>query len=289
MHLRTHSLREAIQTLANAAIESAALDARLLLLHALDISHEALIRDGDALMSAGQAEAFEALVTRRAAHEPMAYILGYRDFWKDRFEVNAHTLIPRPDSESLIEAVLEVAGERAGEPLNILDICTGSGCLLVSLLREFSHANGVGCDISHGALEAAKRNAAAAGMAERAQFICGDMIKSLAMRADIIVSNPPYISRNDVDALEKQVREYEPRAALEGGNDGLNFYRQLAENAPKLLNKHGIIALEVGHDQADAVSALMQKDCELITQKHDLGGHVRALVFGRSESLAVSR
>lgn len=275
-------LRAATRHLTDSGIESAGLDARLLLLYVLSVSHEALIRDGDVAMGEAEAAAFNTLIERRASHEPMAYLLGYRDFWKDRFEVNEHTLIPRPDSESLIEAVVEVAGSRMGESLHILDICTGSGCLLVSLLREFSHANGVGCDISEGALKVAKRNTDKAEMAARAQFICGDMIKSLAHRFDIIVSNPPYIARSEMDALEEQVRGFEPHRALQAGDDGLDFYRQLAKETPTYLNENGIIALEMGHDQADAVSALMQKDFELITQKRDLGGHVRALVFRKS-------
>ncbi|HXP77293.1 MAG TPA: peptide chain release factor N(5)-glutamine methyltransferase, partial [Stellaceae bacterium] len=221
------------------------------------------------------------LLARRSAREPVSRILGYREFWSLRFELSAAALDPRPDSETLVESVLAALGAR-GRAFRILDFGTGSGCLLLALLSELPNAIGTGIDCSEGALETARRNAAALGLAGRARFVRGNWGDGLTGKWDVILANPPYIPSHELPGLMPEVALYEPRPALDGGADGLEAYRALAPAIARLLAPTGIAALEVGAGQATAAAGIMAKaGLALRTIRHDLSGVDRCLVLGR--------
>jgi release factor glutamine methyltransferase len=229
-------------------------------------------------LTPAQAAEFEALLARRAAREPLSHILGYREFYGRNFKVTRAVLDPRPDSETLIEAVLKSTTHHP--PLTLLDIGTGSGCLLLTLLAELPHATGVGVDISPDALAIAKENAAHLGLTDRVQWVQADM-KTLALqgRFDLIISNPPYIETAEIATLAPEVAQFEPKIALDGGKDGLDCYRKLANEVARLLAPQGSVALEIGHKQAGDVTRLLEASgffCEAIIQ--DLGGHDRVII-----------
>ncbi len=276
---RRELLREGTKRLQNAGDGTDALDARLLLEHALGVSHEALIRDPDIEVNAKKQQSYWALIERRAQQEPIAHLLGYRDFWKDRFTVTHETLIPRPDSEALIELPLHSIET---PPQHIFDLCTGSGCLLLSLLREYQGASGFGADISEAALLVAKQNALQLGLDQRAHFLCGDMLKSLAFRFDCIVCNPPYIASDVIETLDEDVKGFEPLNALDGGKDGLAFYRKLAEIIPDYLSDRGWLFVEIGKGQETDVRTFMEASLTYRGSHKDLAGITRALAFSYS-------
>lgn len=220
-------------------------------------------------------------LTRRLAGEPLWRILGAREFWGLSFSLSPGTLEPRPDSETLIEAALaHLAARRLGR-LRILDLGTGTGCLLVAALREFPQATGLGVDLSPDALATAAGNAARNGVAGRAAFRQGDWAAGMAERFDLVLSNPPYIASGEIAGLDRTVREHDPLLALDGGPDGLDAYRALATALPALLEADGLAIIEIGAGQEAAVVALMKEAGLRHRASHrDLGGHIRALVFG---------
>lgn len=242
-----------------------------------------LIEDlaGDAkLLDETAAARLRAALARRLAGEPLWRVLGVREFWGLPFALSPGTLEPRPDSETLIEAALAHLGARRGEALRILDLGTGTGCLLIAALSEFPQASGVGIDLSEDALATAGGNAARNGMAGRAQFRRGDWTDGLSERFDLILSNPPYIARADIAGLDAGVREHDPHLALDGGEDGLAAYRALAAAVPERLVPEGRLVLEIGAGQEAEVVALMARAALRHLASHrDLGGHNRALVF----------
>ena len=212
------------------------------------------------------------------AREPMAYILKTREFWSLPFIVSSDTLVPRPDSETLIEAVLEHIPETRRN-LSILDLGTGSGCLLLSLLSKFSNAIGIGVDASEAALDIAKQNAAALGLEERATFIVSDWTEKVEDQFDIVIANPPYIPSSDIPNLEADVAQYEPLAALDGGANGLDSYRKILRQLPKVLTDDASIFLESGAGQASAVSEMVREiGFQHIETKKDLAGIERCVI-----------
>ena len=248
------------------------LEARLLLGHALGLSTADLIRDADRPIDP---TAFDALVTQRADHVPLAYLTGHREFWSLDLAVSSATLIPRPDSETIVEAALrEVA-----DPRLILDLGTGSGCLLLAVLHERPEAFGVGIDRSAGALAIARGNAARCGLSDRAAFVQGDWAEAIEARFDLILSNPPYIPAPDIPGLMPEVALHEPMSALDGGPDGLDAYRRIIPSLPRLLSPAGRAVLEIGIGQSEAVSALAA-EVGLSAMTHpDLAGIPRAVVL----------
>jgi len=272
------ALRAAGERLARAGIDSPALDARLLLAEATGFAPPALALHAAEPLDPAAAEHFAALIDRRERREPVAYILGRRGFWTLDLAVTPATLDPRPDSETVIEAVLAALPDRAA-PLRLLDFGTGSGCLLLALLAELPAATGLGIDRSPEALAVAAANAAACGLAGRASFRRGDWGAGLEGRFDVIVSNPPYIPTAEIDRLEPEVARFEPRGALDGGADGLEAYRRLAPDFLRLLAPGGLAALEVGHDQAAAVTALFAAAGMIpVGTRCDLGGYERCVL-----------
>jgi release factor glutamine methyltransferase len=220
----------------------------------------------------------ESLLARRLAHEPMAYILGHRGFWTLDLEVSPSTLIPRPDSETLIEAALAAFPDRDAVG-SVLDLGTGTGCLLLAALAEFRAAWGVGIDIEPAAVALAARNAREAGFAGRAGFICADWIAPVGKKFDLILCNPPYIATAEIATLMPEVALHEPRAAHDGGPDGLAAYRMLIPRLPGLLRAGGVAIFEVGQGQADLVAGMAARNNLSSALRHDLGGIARALVL----------
>ena len=214
------ALAAAVAKLAAAGIADPRLDARVLAIAALDTTREFLLAHGDGALAPAAAARLAVYVTRRAGGEPVARILGRKEFWSLEFEVTADTLIPRPESETAVEAALALVADRQAK-LELLDLGTGSGCLLLALLSELANGRGMGIDISPGAVAVASRNAARLGLAARARFVVADFADHLpdvvANSFDLILSNPPYIVEREIDGLSREVAQYEPRAALSGG------------------------------------------------------------------------
>ena len=282
----SQALAEVERRLTAAGIESARADARILVAHVLGVDRNRLIGLPDKALTRTQMKKIDDVASRRAKREPVALIVGTREFWSLPFKVTRDTLIPRPDSETLIEAVLEHFSDR-NRDYRILDLGTGSGCLLLALLSEFLNASGLGLDANQGALDTAEENARALGLAARAQFVWGDWTANLDPdregRFDIIASNPPYITKPDWEALEDDVRLYEPRTALVGGLDGLNPYRAFAPHLPDLLTPAGLFVCEIGAGQAAEVAEILtEAGLDVLGARRDLAGIERCLLATRA-------
>jgi release factor glutamine methyltransferase len=222
------------------------------------------------------------MTRRRLAGEPVTRILGKRHFWSLELKVTPDVLDPRADSETLVEAVLRQVGDRRKAPLQILDLGTGSGALLLSLLAECPNACGIGVDVSPAACEVARHNALVHGLEERAEIRSGHWTEGLDRRFDVVVSNPPYIPSGELRSLDRAVRDHDPALALDGGPDGLDAYRSIIARAPDVLAPGGILALELGIHQAASVGALAaQGGLTVIDLRRDLAGIERAMVLVR--------
>lgn len=275
---RSEALMHATARLAEAQVETPALDAKRLLLDVEKLDAAALTASPDAPMTA--IEAYDSLVSRRCQREPVSKILGYRDFWKHRFIVSEDVLDPRPDTETLIEAALDIAVR--DRPIRIVDLGTGSGCILLTLLDELPNATGVGVDISETALAVAKCNAEALGLEHRAEFIVSDWFSALDETFDLVVSNPPYISTTEKDGLAPEVSIWDPEAALFAGMDGLQAYRKIASGLATVLKPNGTALLEIGFGQGQPVTDLIESAGFRRVSSHcDLGGVERCLVMRR--------
>ena len=271
------ALDRAAARLAAAGVENPRLEARLLLAQALGVDQERLLRERAPVDAGG----LPPLLERRAAGEPLAYILGRREFWGLAFAVAPAALVPRPDSETLIEAALAALPDRARVGA-VLDLGTGSGCLLLAALHEFPAAFGVGVDCAEGAAALARRNAAMLGMQARAAFVCADWGAALAGRFELVLANPPYIPTDVIAGLMPEVARYEPRSALDGGADGFSAYRRMVPALPGLLAPDGIAVLEAGVGQADGVVTLgRESGLDPVAVRPDLNGIPRAVVLRR--------
>ncbi|MBU8539426.1 peptide chain release factor N(5)-glutamine methyltransferase [Falsiroseomonas tokyonensis] len=274
-------LCQAGQMLRAAAIESPRLEARLLLGHAMGATPEQLLRDSRAAVPPEAVARFRAGLAARLAHVPMAHILGRQGFWTLDLAVSPASLIPRPDSESLVEAALEAFPDVAA-PLHILDLGTGTGCLLLAVLSERPRAFGIGLDRAPAAAALAAANAAANGLAGRSAFLAGDWATALDGRFDLVLSNPPYIESAAIPGLMPEVARYEPALALDGGADGLAAYRALAQALPGLLAPGGVAVLELGQGQRQTVEGLaLAAGLAPLSCRRDLGGVERALVLAK--------
>lgn len=273
------ALAEGTARLSAAGIEGPRRDARLLLASASGLPPGSLVAWPERRLEEPARALYRSYLERRAAREPVARILGTREFWSLPFRLSSATLDPRPDSETLVAALLARLPERHA-PLRLLDLGTGSGCLLLALLSELPAAWGLGVDFEPEAAAAAAANAAALGLAERAAFLAGDWATALEGRFDIVVANPPYIAHDALTGLEPEVRLHDPRGALDGGPDGLDGYRALAPQLPRLLQPGGWAAVEIGADQADAASRLMSLEGPGSPERlYDLGGRPRGLLL----------
>jgi len=272
--------RELAEKFRQAGIDSAETDARLLMAHALRIDRAELIANGERALSADEIKAIDALAERRLKHEPAARIFGRKEFWSLSLQIGPAVLVPRPETETVVEAALDaiVADALQMEKLRILDIGTGSGALLLALLSELPNAVGIGTDISMATLDVARANAERNDLAGRCTFVACDIAAGLAGLFNLIVSNPPYVVRGDIASLAPEVRDYDPALALDGGADGLDAYRAIAAQAHRLLAPGGRLIVELGAGQEAAVRALFTKaGLTVAAARDDLAGIPRAL------------
>jgi release factor glutamine methyltransferase len=308
------ALKEGMAQLRVAQIPAHTLATELLLMHALGRDRAWIYSHADESVDRATAERFLALIARRATGEPVQYLIGKQEFWGLEFEVTPAVLIPRPETEHLMEVALARLGERGikihmdtgapREKLQVADVGTGSGCLAVALAWELPHAEVFATDISAPALEVARRNAARHGVVERIHFLQCDLLSSLAYadpsnlgarhsvpasgqdvsHFDLIVSNPPYIARNDAALLEREVRDHEPHSALFGGPTGIEMYQRLIDQARDLLRDRGILVLELGFDSAEHVRKLFdaRHGWTNVTITMDLAGIPRVLAAERA-------
>jgi len=270
-----------------AGIANAALDARLLLMKATGISHDALIAAPDHPLDDHEAERLDDMADRRLAGEPVSRIFAEREFYDRVFTIGPASLDPRPDTETLVERALAFARthsfQRSPAGPAILDLGTGSGAILVTLLAELPDARGTGTDLSPAALDEARANAARHGVAERGHFVPADWCSGIEGRFDLIVSNPPYIPSEALAHLEREVRDWDPLLALDGGPDGLEAYRDIAAGAAQLLAPGGLLMVEIGAGQEAAVAGVFAghgwEPAPAGAASRDLAGHVRVLAF----------
>jgi release factor glutamine methyltransferase len=268
-------LSAATRRLGDAGVVNPRLDARLLWDEARRVAASALVAHGRA------AAVFESFVARRAAREPLAYIIGRREFWSLNFSVGPGVLVPRPETETLVEQMLHQIPDRSA-PLAVLDLGTGSGCLLVAALTELQAAHGVGVDSSGAALAWAERNIVGHKLDTRASLVESGWIEEAAPGFDIVLSNPPYIPSSEIETLEPEVARHEPRAALDGGADGLDAYRVLAPRIGRMLRPSGHAFLEIGRGQDAAVADLCRSaHLEVVRVAADLAGIPRCVVARR--------
>ena len=283
MTLLHERLAHARRALVGAGIDpdESAIDAEVLARHVLAWDRGQFLTRGREPVPIDLDPRFEQLVARRIAREPVAYIIGHREFWGREFEVNSAVLVPRPETESVIEEAIEDA--RGGRPFGIIvDVGTGSGCLAVTLAVEFPAARVFATDISPASLEVARRNASRHGVAERITFVQGDLLDRVEARADLIVSNPPYVPSADADRLQPEVARYEPHSALFGGSDGLAVIRRLFAAAAGHLASDGLLVVEFGFGQeADVRGLAHAAGWRVVRIRADLQGIARTAVLRR--------
>ena len=277
--------QRAAAVLAEAGIETPKRDARVLLCEAADIDHAALLRDPDALLGDDAAARLKTFVERRLKREPVSRIVGRREFWGLTLRITPDVLDPRADTETLVAAAVETLRGRRDEALRILDLGTGSGALLCACLSEFPRSFGVGIDSSEAACCIARDNLAACGLAARGALVRGHWGEALGERIglgfDLLLANPPYIRSVEIADLAPEVRDYDPRAALDGGPDGLAAYRAIAADLSRLCAPSGVAILEIGFDQAESAAACFGEAGWSVAVRHDLENQPRALVLRR--------
>lgn len=273
---------ESRAALSRAGVENPALDVRLLTANATGFSAVELSTNSDLTIADDLVELIRASVGRRANHEPVHRILGYREFYGLCLSLSEATLEPRPDTEILVDLVLPRAREVEAEhgSCHILDLGTGTGAIALALLDQIAGASAVATDISELALYTAQQNAQSIGLEDRFETLVSDWFANVDRRFHIIVSNPPYIPSRSLETLDREVRDHDPRAALDGGMDGLEAYRSIAAEVREYLYPGGIVGVEIGHDQRTAVGAIFNgAEFKEIACMKDLGGHDRALLF----------
>lgn len=274
-------LSQARKILDSQNIISSNLDANLLLAHSLSFSREQIVFNPNLELDSNQQQKFFDLIKLRAGHKPVSQIIGKREFFGEDFLVTSDVLDPRPDSESLIELVLKKIPHR-DKKLNILELGSGSGCLIITLLKQYQSAMGLAIDISDKALEICQKNSVSQGVKNRLRLLNSDLFDKLnpIEKFDLIISNPPYIPSAEIDSLAREVKIHEPRIALDGGDDGLNFYRRIAAKSKNFLQRDGLIILEIGCGQEDLVIEIFRKNNFIfIESKPDLSGIIRVLSF----------
>jgi release factor glutamine methyltransferase len=276
MNIRS-AVIEGTNVLKDKSIISAQLDTEILMAKTLDKNREYIILNHDKVLNLKNLEYFKKLVQERATRKPIAYLLNKKFFWKSEFYVNNNTLIPRPDTEVIIEKILKVTKNK--NHLKILDIGVGSGCILLSILKERKNFYGSGVDISKNSLEVSKLNAKKLFVNERVKFYKSDVDKFNQGKYDLIVSNPPYIKRSNLKYLESDVLKFEPKLALDGGLDGLSVIRKVIKKSSELLKKNGKFILEIGFDQKNKVIKLLNNEGFYINSTvKDLANNDRCIV-----------
>jgi len=279
----SETLQLVAQAVRPAAIEEAEVDARMLVGHALRLDRARLIAQSDRILEDREIAVISALAARRLRHEPVSRILGQKEFWSLGLTITPDVLVPRPETETVVEAALDfvVRGGLRMEKLRVLDIGTGSGALLLALLHELPNAAGTGTDVSAAALQVARVNAEHWGFKSRCNFVVCDIASGVEGPFDLVVSNPPYIAHAEIAALAPEVRDYDPMVALDGGDDGLAAYRAIAGEANRLLAPGGRLFVELGLGQEEAVRALFTNvGLTVGIARKDLAGIPRVLGAG---------
>ena len=268
---------EGINILKNKSILSAKLDSEILMAKALGKNREYIILNNDKILKEQNLEYFKKLVQERATRKPIAYLLNKKSFWNSEFNVNKNTLIPRPDTEIILEQILKFTKNK--NYLNILDIGVGSGCILLSVLKERKNFYGTGIDISRNSLDICKMNAKKLLLERRVKFFKSDVDKFAIGKYDLVVSNPPYIKTSDLKYLESDVIKFEPKLALDGGLDGLSVIRKVIKKSSELLKKKGKFILEIGFDQKNKVIKLLNnKGFYINSTVKDLANNDRCII-----------
>ena len=235
-------------------IPSFILDSEILLSKVLNKTREDILISLDQKINKMNISVYNEYLKRRSNSEPIAYILGEKEFWSKKFYINKDTLIPRPETELLVDKILKIYGEKK---ISILDIGTGSGCIIISLLSSLKHSYGIGIDISKNAILVAKKNALKHKLAKRVKFLNKSLKNIFSKKFDLIVSNPPYIDSKDLKNLSDDIKRYEPRIALDGGNDGLDVIKKVIYKSQHILKIKGMLALEIGNEQFKKVSKIL--------------------------------
>jgi release factor glutamine methyltransferase len=270
----------AAQTLKDHNIPSYELDAQIILSDIMKINKEYLITNHQEIISEKLIKKYDDAIKRRIKREPVAYIVGKKEFWSDDFVVNKKTLVPRPETELLIYKLISFFKYKR---INILDIGTGSGCILLSLLKELKLARGIGIDISSKAIQVANKNSKNLNLINRSKFKIFDLNKYSLGKYDLIVSNPPYIRSSDIRNLSKDITNYEPLNALDGGVDGLDLIKKVIYKSTYLLKTKGLFALEIGHNQYKRVSNILKSfGYREVNKEYDYGSNVRCIISTRS-------
>jgi release factor glutamine methyltransferase len=282
-------LKGSADVLKNQRVENPRLNAELLLAQCLGFSRETLYANLRREIQTEEKKALDELLRRRMAGEPLQYLLGHQEFWSVDLKVDPRVLIPRPETEVLVDQALSILATPSGRVPRVLDIGTGSGAIVIALTNEFEEIFAVATDISQEALQVAKENARKVGVGQRIRFVRGDLLHPFRPLTDgvfdLILSNPPYICRSDIEGLTREVKDHEPRLALDGGEDGLDFYRQMSRQVPSYLRKGGWLLVEIGQGQGTEISALLeQSGCfsapELV---RDLSGIERVIKVQKAE------
>jgi len=271
-------LKSIIKRLTNSGVNTAEIDARLLLAYSLGVSKTGLVLNNEKAFDNSKMLNLYEMVDRRCNREPVSRIIGKREFWSMEFDLSPETLDPRHDTEIIIDTALYLQEKDSLNFTKLLDLGTGSGCILLSLLSEIKMAIGYGVDISFGAIKTAKRNSDKLGFANRTYFFVGNWIDSIQGKFDLVVCNPPYIKLSEIYTLEPEVRNYDPMFALSGGQDGLDSYRHILSDLTRVLVKNGKIVLEIGYDQKESVESMLQSVGFAEIQSHkDLSGTFRCI------------
>jgi len=281
MNLSIKQLLEfANQELRKSGIESSQIDSLVILANDLNLSKEEVIFNPDKILNLGQIQKVKKSIERRSKREPLSHIIGKRGFYQDEFVVDRNVLDPRPDSESVIAAILEQFPNQ-NLPLKIAELGVGSGCLILTILKIFSNASGIGVDLSDSALEIANLNAQNLKIQDRIKLIKSNWFKDFPLRKfDLIISNPPYIKTREIDNLQEEVKFFEPKIALDGGVDGLECYRVIAKGIVSFLEKNGYVFLEIGQNQeSEVIEIFTENGLKFSHYKRDLAGIIRCLVF----------
>ena len=271
-----NTIKKASRILKNHNINSYELDAQIILSDIIGVKRESFIINNEINITEKIAEKYDRAIKRRINREPVAYITGKKEFWSEDFNVNKSTLIPRPETELLIYKVVNFFKNKK---INILDIGTGSGCILLSILKELPLSRGIGIDISAKTIKIAKTNAKKLNLLNRSKFRIFDLKKYKTGKYDLIISNPPYIPSKDIKNLSKDIINYEPRVALNGGIDGLDLIRKIINMGNYLLKKNGLLVLEIGFNQYGKVSAIMRKyGYREMSKEYDYNQNVRCII-----------
>ncbi len=273
------TINKASQILKNHNIHSHELDAQIILSEIMGVKKEYLITNNKTIISKKTIEKYDIAIKRRIKREPVAYITGKREFWSEDFLVNRNTLIPRPETELLIYKIISFFKNKT---INILDIGTGSGCILLSILKELNSSRGIGIDISAKAIQMAKINSKNLNLINRSNFKVFDLSKFNIGKYDLIVSNPPYIPSKNIKNLSKDIINYEPKTAIDGGPNGLDLIKKVIYKSNHLLKKHGLLALEIGFDQYKEVSSILRRSgFREIDKEYDYNRNVRCIISTR--------